>query len=144
MARAAQRAASVQSRSGSPSPDCLDAGCSSPPSREQDRSYLQTLASIQTATGQTQAALRTFAQLSLVYSGQNIPEPVDAQIQYGWMLLKARDDRKLYALVSNIASSPDMTDDQQAQFNRLWASWSVQRANGLLLTGRPARCACNP
>jgi cellulose synthase operon protein C len=106
---------------------------------EQEPSYLQTFASIQAATGQTQAALKTFAQLSQIYGDQNMSEPIDLQIQYGWVLLKASDDHNLYALVSSLANSSDMTDDQQTQLNRLWASWSLQRANNLLLTGDQRR-----
>ena len=102
---------------------------------DQDPSYLQTLASIQSATGQNQAALKTFAQLTQLYRDRNTDEPVDVLIQYGWVLLKAGDDQKLYALVSTLSSGPDMTDDQQAEFNRLWASWSVRRANSALAVG---------
>jgi tetratricopeptide (TPR) repeat protein len=106
---------------------------------EQDPSFLQTLASIQSATGQNQAAIRTFTQLSQMYSDKNIDEPVDVQIQYGWVLLKAGDDQRLYALVSNLSNAPDMTDAQQADFNRLWASWSVRRANSELTAGDQRR-----
>ena len=65
---------------------------------EQDPSYLQTLASIQAAIGQEQAALRTFANLTQLYTNQNTEIPGGVQIQYGWILLKAGDDRRLYPL----------------------------------------------
>ncbi|QNI33051.1 BCSC C-terminal domain-containing protein [Alloacidobacterium dinghuense] len=102
---------------------------------EQDPSYLQTLASIQSATGQNQAALKTFAQLTQIYRDRNTDEPVDVLIQYGWVLLRTGDDQKLYALVTTLSNSADMTDDQQAEFNRLGASWSVRRANSALAVG---------
>lgn len=44
-------------------------------------------------------------------------------------------NQRLYELVSNLSSSSSMTDAQQADFNRLWASWSIQRANILLTAG---------
>lgn len=106
---------------------------------EQDPSYLQTLASIQAAVGQEQAALRTFAQLTQVYSSQNTETPIDVQIQYGWVLLNAGDDRKLYALVSNLSNSTEITDDQQADLNRLWAAWSIRQANNSLAAGDQRR-----
>jgi len=106
---------------------------------EQDPSYLQTLASIQSATGQNTAALRTFAELTQIYRDRNVDEPAGVQIQYGWALLKAGDDQRLYALVSNLSNASDMTDDQQAEFNRLWASWSVRRANSALALGDQRR-----
>lgn len=102
---------------------------------EEDPVYLQTLASIQDSAGQTQAALKTFSQLSRIYAEEGQDVPIGVQIQYGWMLLQAGDEQKLYALVSNLSGSPDMTDDQQADFNRLWASWSIQRANAALNAG---------
>jgi cellulose synthase operon protein C len=102
---------------------------------EQDPSYLQTLASIQDATGQPKAALQTFELLSQVYFDQQVNEPADVQIQYGWLLLKAGDDRRLYSVVSKLAETPDLTEEQQANFKTMWSSWSVRRANTALATG---------
>jgi tetratricopeptide (TPR) repeat protein len=99
---------------------------------EQDPSYLQTLASIQDATGQDKAALQTFDLLSQVYLDQQVDEPADVQIQYGWLLLKAGDDRRLYSLVSKLAETPGLTEEQQAAFNKMWASWSVRRASSAI------------
>jgi tetratricopeptide (TPR) repeat protein len=104
-------------------------------SLEQDPSYLQTLASIQEGAGQPKAALQTFALLSQVYSDQQVNEPADVQIQYGWLLLKAGDDRRLYSVVSKLAETPDLTEEQEAKFKTMWASWSVHRANTALAAG---------
>ena len=106
---------------------------------EEDPAYLQTLASIQAATGQEQAALRTFANLMQLYAGQNTDAPTDVQIQYGWVLLNAGDDRKLYSVVSSLSTSADMTDEQQANLNQLWAAWSVRRANSAAAAGDQRR-----
>jgi cellulose synthase operon protein C len=102
---------------------------------EQDTAYLQTVASIQDATGQDKAALQTFDQLAQVYLDQRLDEPADMQIQYGWLLLKAGDDRRLYSLVSQLAQVPSLTKEQQAAFHNLWASWSVRRATSSLARG---------
>jgi Flp pilus assembly protein TadD len=102
---------------------------------EQDTSYLQTLASIQDATGQDKAALQTFDQLSQLYLDQRLDEPADMQIQYGWLLLKAGDDRRLYSLVSQLTQAPGLTEEQQVAFHKLWASWSVRRATSALDRG---------
>lgn len=106
---------------------------------EQDPAYLQTLASIQVSVNQPQAALKTFAQLSQIYAAQGVDEPVGVQIQYGWALLKMGDDRRLYAVVSNLSSGADLTDEQQADLNHLLAAWSVQRANTALAAGDQRR-----
>ena len=46
---------------------------------------------------------------------------------------------KLYAEVSNLANSPEITDDQQAELNRLWATWSIRQANAALTAGDQRR-----
>ncbi len=106
---------------------------------EQDPGYLQTLASIQAATGQEQQALRTFADLTQLYASQNKEVPTDVQIQYGWVLLNAGDDRKLYSLVSSLSASAEMTDEQQTNLNQLWAAWSIRRANSAAAAGDQRR-----
>jgi tetratricopeptide (TPR) repeat protein len=106
---------------------------------EGDPAYLQLLASIQSASGQNRAALKSFTELAQIYRDRNTDMPVDTQIHYGWVLLNVGDDRQLYSLVTNLSNSPDMTDDQQAQFNQLWASWSVRRANSALAAGDQRR-----
>ncbi|HZU09323.1 MAG TPA: cellulose synthase subunit BcsC-related outer membrane protein [Pseudacidobacterium sp.] len=106
---------------------------------EADPGYLQTLAAIQVSTGQSQAALRNFQRVIDIYHDQNQDIPVGTQIQYGWALLKAGDDQRLYSLVSSLANTAEMTDEQQADFDNLWAAWSIQRANTLLATGDQRR-----
>lgn len=105
----------------------------------EDPAYLQTLASIQAATGQEQQALRTFANLIQLYAGQNTEVPADVQIQYGWVLLNAGDDRKLYSLVSSLSTSAEMTDEQQTNLNQLWAAWSIRRATSAAAAGDQRR-----
>jgi tetratricopeptide (TPR) repeat protein len=105
----------------------------------EDPAWLQTLGQLQAAVGQQQAALRTYGQLSQIYTDQRVPEPVDVQLQYGWALLQANDDRKLYTLVSGLANAQDLTPDQQTNFNSLWASWSIRRGNSALASGDDGR-----
>jgi cellulose synthase operon protein C len=102
---------------------------------ERDPSYLQTLASVQDSTGRSRAALQTFELISQVYLDQQADEPADVQIQYGWLLLKAGDDRRLYSVMSKLAQMPDLTAEQQANMKSLWASWSIHRANRALTGG---------
>lgn len=106
---------------------------------EQDPAYLQVLASIQTSAGQSRAALQTFDQISQIYARQSTEVPVDVRIQYGWVLLKAGDERRLYSLISSLSSTTTLTDDQQTDLNNLWASWSMQRANAALAAGDQRR-----
>jgi len=102
---------------------------------EADPGYLQSLASIQLAVGQNNDALRTFDRLAAVYADQNLPEPVDVQIQLGWALLKTGDDRKLYALASSITGSSELDDSQRSNLNQLLSAWSVRRAETAAASG---------
>jgi cellulose synthase operon protein C len=102
---------------------------------EKNPSYLETLASIEDATGQTKAALQTFELISQVYLDRQVDEPADVQIQYGWLLLNSGDDRRLYSLVSKLAETPDLTAEQKTNLNKMWAAWSVRRANSALAGG---------
>jgi cellulose synthase operon protein C len=106
---------------------------------EQDPSYLQTLAAIETAAGQDKDALRTFWQMSQLYLDRQSDEPVEAQLQYGWLLLKTGNDAGLYSVVSHLANSSGMTSAQQAEFNQMWAAWSVRRANSASASGDQRR-----
>jgi tetratricopeptide (TPR) repeat protein len=102
---------------------------------EQNTSFLQTLASIQQATGQDKAALQTFQLIEQLCRDQQIDEPAEVQIQYGWALLKSGDDRRLYSLVAGLANDSNLTDEQQVAFHKMWGSWSARRANAAMAAG---------
>ena len=104
-------------------------------SLEQDTSYLQTLAAVQQATGKDRAALQTFALIEQLCSDRQVDEPAEMQIQYGWALLKYGNDRKLYSVIARLAAHSDLTVEQQANFHKMWASWSVRRANAAISAG---------
>jgi len=102
---------------------------------EQNTSYLQTLASIQQGTGQDQAALKTFQQIEQLCRDQQTDVPADVQVQYGWALLKAGDNHRLYSMVTKLANDSGLTDEQQLAFHKLWAAWSMRQANTAIAAG---------
>jgi cellulose synthase operon protein C len=102
---------------------------------EQNTSFLQTLASIQQGTGQDKASLQTFQLIEQLCRDQQIEEPADVQVQYGWALLKTGDDRRLYSVVTSLANNSSLTDEQQVAFHKMWASWSAREANKAIAAG---------
>jgi cellulose synthase operon protein C len=102
---------------------------------EQDPGFLQTVASIQSSSGQERSALQTFDRIAQLYADQHSDPPADVQIQYGWLLLKAGDDRRLYSVVTQLASSQDLSVEQETAFHNLWASWSVSTAAAMMKAG---------
>ena len=106
---------------------------------EGDTGYLQSVASVEASTGQNQQALEAFDRIAGNYAAKNEAEPVDVQIQSGWVLLRVNDDRRLYKLIAAIAGSSYLTDEQRSNFNQLLAAWSIRRATASSATGDPRR-----
>lgn len=106
---------------------------------EQEASYLRTLAAIQAASGRPEAAAGTFLRLASVYRKQKLPMPPGDQLQYGWLLLKIRDNDRLYSVVSELSASQGLSKEQDTEARRLWSSWSIQRANDTFAAGDQRR-----
>jgi tetratricopeptide (TPR) repeat protein len=104
-----------------------------------DADFLQVLASVQTGAGSPRLAMATLRQVQQIYSQQNLPIPVAAQIQYAWLLNAAGDDRALYPLVQRLAATPDMTPTEQKNFRAMVAAWTVRRGNTDMAAGRQSR-----
>jgi hypothetical protein len=65
--------------------------------------------------------------------------PAGEQLQYGWLLLKIRDNDRLYSVVSELSASQGLSNEQQTELRRLWSSWSIQRANDMFAAGDQRR-----
>jgi tetratricopeptide (TPR) repeat protein len=65
--------------------------------------------------------------------------PAGEQLQYGWLLLKIRDNDRLYSVVSGLSASQGLSNEQQTELRRLWSSWSTQRANDMFAAGDQRR-----
>ena len=111
-------------------------------SLEQDPEFLHTLASIQAANGQVRPALASFRRMDQLYRESNVPEPAGAQLEYAWLLERTGDDQGLYALISQLGQSSELTEEEQASFRSLVSNWTVRRAMAALRAGdRPRATA---
>ncbi len=106
---------------------------------DEDPAFLQVSASIEAQSGNTQQAVRTFDHLARLYADQQQAQPVDVQLQHGWLLLKVGDDRGLYPVVQSLAATADMSVAERANFRVLLASWTIRRAGSALAQGDRAR-----
>ena len=106
---------------------------------DEDPAFLQVSASIEAQSGNTQQAVRTFDHLARLYADQQQAQPVDVQLQHGWLLLKVGDDRGLYPVVQSLGATADMSVAERTNFHSLWASWTIRRAGSALAQGDRAR-----
>ena len=95
----------------------------------QDPQYLQVIASVYSGVGMNSQALATLHQISLHYQQTGQPVPADVDIQYAYMLMNADDNQDLYTLLMSLGSRQDLTVSQRADVQKVWALWSVRRAN---------------
>jgi tetratricopeptide (TPR) repeat protein len=104
----------------------------------QDPEYLQTVASIYTATGNQPAALQIVGEIQAYYRAQKIAPPAEVEIQSAWLLYNSGADgsstdnvgvdRDLYRTLMDLGGRTDLTDVQRRRVQTIWASWSVRRA----------------
>jgi tetratricopeptide (TPR) repeat protein len=100
-----------------------------------DPGYLETLAAIRSALGQTQQAYQSYARIEALYARQRTQIPADTLLGEGWVLLEAGDNDRLYSTISRLAAEPRLTETQQKQLQQLWVTWSIRRAQALAKAG---------
>lgn len=112
-------------------------------SLERDPAYLQTVASIESATGHTMEALQLVTQVRVSYRAAGVMPPADIEIQTAWLLYNAgadaaldpasdavrSADRDLYRTLMELGGRVDLTDSDRRRVQTIWASWSMRRAS---------------
>jgi cellulose synthase operon protein C len=104
----------------------------------QNPTYLQVVGSIYGAVGDRRGAAKMIMQVEDLYAQKGMDLPAPVQLQQGWLSLQAGDNARLSAVIQALSADEDLTDDQQAQFAHLWASWAAQRASRLAQLGHRA------
>ncbi len=95
---------------------------------ERDPGFLQTLASVYSATGHNQWAVDTMGRVMAQYQPGMNDAPYNVQAQYCWLLLNTGDEARLANELASIGRRPDLTAGQKQQTSDLWAAWSVRKA----------------
>jgi tetratricopeptide (TPR) repeat protein len=104
---------------------------------ENDPDYLQAVASVYTALGDTRRALTMIDQIDTIYSQQGTEPPVSVKIQEGWLYLRVGANGRLSSVIQQLNSNVDLTADQQEEVSHLWTGWAQQRAAQFRQQGRP-------
>jgi tetratricopeptide (TPR) repeat protein len=95
----------------------------------QDPAFLEVLASIYSGAGNAPLALATLRSVNSLYQNRNSAVPATVELQYAWLLLNSGDNVGLYAVLMQVQSRPDLTQEQMGTLQTIWATWSVQRAS---------------
>jgi cellulose synthase operon protein C len=106
---------------------------------DQDVQYQQSLAAIYAAMGNQQAALQMLGRIQAHYRAAGGRVPADVEIQNGYLLLNAHDNRDLYRTLMALGGRNDLTDAQRLTIQSIWTSWSVQRAGEAVDAGKTDR-----
>jgi tetratricopeptide (TPR) repeat protein len=103
---------------------------------QDDPDYLQTVASVYIAAGNTHRAVAAMQQANDLYAERGVQPPPSLQIQQGWLWLKTRDNVRLSQVIQQLSRDQSLTADQRTELSQLWSSWALQRASQLRQQGR--------
>jgi cellulose synthase operon protein C len=106
---------------------------------ETNIGYLQTMASVYGALGQSREASLFLARVEQFYAAQHTAPPADVEIQNAWLLFNGIDDTGLYRQLMSLGGRPDLTDDERRTVQTIWTNWAVRRANQAAAAGNPQR-----
>ncbi len=93
------------------------------------------------AEGGLAAALPYFARAQLGFSAQGTPPPAALALQIAGVLLFAHADADLYRELVYLGGRDDLSPQQRALVQQLWAQWAVRRATALAASGQEPRAA---
>jgi tetratricopeptide (TPR) repeat protein len=107
---------------------------------EADLEFVQGEASLYISTGDIQRGADYLNKVERFYMLHHAAVPSGLEVQHGWLIYNAGDDKALYPVMLGLDARADLTASQREQVQTLWASWAVRRAefflnNGNLLRG---------
>jgi tetratricopeptide (TPR) repeat protein len=106
---------------------------------EADPDFVQGEATLYAALGNTSIALDYMARVEDFYLLRRVAPPAGLEIQHAWLLYNAKEDHMLYPIMLRLDSRRDVTADQRAQIDTLWANWAVRRAFNAMDSGHILR-----
>jgi tetratricopeptide (TPR) repeat protein len=95
---------------------------------EAEIDFLQTEASLYTASGDIPRAITTMNRVLSHYAELKILPPPNIDVQNAWLLFNTRNDRALYPALMRLGGRQDLTVAQREAVQEIWANWSVRRA----------------
>ena len=106
---------------------------------ESDVEWVQGVASLYFAVGDTQRATLDLNRVQSYYLVHRAAAPASLELQYAWLLYNMKDDRALYPVLQKLDARQDLTVDQRGQIDSIWADWAVRRAGDAFQSGRTVR-----
>ena len=106
---------------------------------EADIEWVQGVASLYFAVGDTPHATRYLNRVENYYLVHRASVPGNLEVQHAWLLYNLRDDVALYSLLQRLDVSPDLGPDQRQQVENIWADWAVRRAGDAIEHGHLMR-----
>jgi len=106
---------------------------------EADIEWVQGLASLYVAVGDTARATDYLNRVENFYLLHRTTAPAALEIQHAWLLYNLKDDVALYPVMLRLNSRTDLTSAQRKDVSTIWASWAVRRASQAMDDGNLAR-----
>jgi tetratricopeptide (TPR) repeat protein len=101
--------------------------------------YLQTMAAVYGATGQSREATLYLDRAKQHYAAEHSLPPAEVEIQNAWLLFNGVDDAGLYRQLMELGDRPDLTAEQRRTLQTIWTNWAVRRANQAAAVGNTRR-----
>ena len=107
---------------------------------DQDIEFVQGIASLYVAVGDTPHAMEYLNRVESYYSVHRTTAPAGLELQHAWLLYNIKDDVGLYPVLQRLDQRQDLTAQQREQLDTIWSSWAVRRAgvemdNGHMMRG---------
>ena len=106
---------------------------------ENDPDFLQTMAAVYNALGQSQRAGIFLRRVQQHYAQANTQAPAEIDVQNAWLLYNGMNDRGLYSQLLSLGGRTDLTDAQRRTVQTIWANWAVRRASQAAALGDTRR-----
>ena len=106
---------------------------------EADLEFEQGEASLYISAGDIARGTEYLNRVETFYMLHHSAVPSGLEVQHGWLLYNAGDDKALYPVLLGLDARRDLTSAQREQVETLWASWAVRRAEFFLDNGNVPR-----
>jgi len=106
---------------------------------EGDVEFMQALASLYVASGDTAHAAEYLNRVENFYMLRRAVPPPAIDVQNAWLLMNTGNERDLYPALMSLDRRRDLTPEQRQQVQTIWANWSMRRANAEMEAGNTMR-----
>jgi tetratricopeptide (TPR) repeat protein len=106
---------------------------------EADVDFEQGEATLYVSLGDIPHAMEYLNRVESFYVLHRTSAPAGMEVQHAWLLYNMNDDVGLYPVMLRLDARQDLTTEQRAQVQDIWANWAVRRANTAMTDGHILR-----